>query len=309
MNCKFYAARGQEAAVMESKKYLPEYLNYLRVERGLSDNTLVAYARDLGKLFDWGNQQEKSVLHLTRQDLVAIFALVQSEGKSDATLARFISALKGYYKFLFRERIIELDPTVYLESRKSWQSLPKFLTLSEIDELLKQPDINTDKGLRDKAILEVLYATGLRVSELLGLKLLDIAWEMGVLTCFGKGSKQRKVPLGRTALEALLQYMPARQRFLNGVNSHRLFVEPGGRAISRQKLWQVIKEYGRAAGIDYISPHVLRHSFATVLLEHGADLRSVQLLLGHADIGTTQIYTHLTDEKVRDSYRKFHPRS
>jgi integrase/recombinase XerD len=269
----------------------------------------VAYARDLGKLFDWGNQQEKSALHFTRQDLVTIFALVKSEGGSDATLARFISAIKGYYKFLFREGLIEIDPTIYLESRKSWQSLPKFLTLTEIDQLLRQPDISTDKGLRDKAILEVLYATGLRVSELLGLKLLDIDWEMGVLTCFGKGSKQRKVPLGRTALEALLQYMPARQRFLNGVNSHRLFVEPGGRAISRQKLWQVIKEYGRAAGIDYISPHVLRHSFATVLLEHGADLRSVQLLLGHADIGTTQIYTHVTDEKVRDSYRKFHPRS
>ncbi len=295
---------------MQSKNnYLHEYLNYLRVERGLAENTLVAYHRDLEKLFSWVLKNSRDTFTLERKDLVEVFFILKSGGGSDATLARFVSVVKGYYRFLLRERLIPLDPTVYLESRKSWQSLPKFLSLEETDKLLQQPDLTTDKGLRDRAILEVLYASGLRVSELLGLKLIDIGWEVGVLTCFGKGSKQRKVPLGRSAVDHLVRYMPARLRLLKGINSHRLFIETGGHALSRQKIWQLIKVYGQRADIDYITPHVLRHSFATVLLEHGADLRSVQLLLGHADIGTTQIYTHLTDEKIRDSYQKFHPRS
>ncbi len=295
---------------MPSKNYyLQEYLNYLRVERGLAENTLLAYHRDLEKLLTWGAKGSRDLLALERKDLVEVFAELKQSRSSDATLARFISVLKGYYRFLLRERLILSDPTIYLEARKSWQSLPKFLSLEEVDQLLQQPDLSTDKGLRDRAIIEVLYAAGLRVSELLSLKVADIGWEAGVLTCFGKGSKQRKVPLGRSALEHLVKYLPARQRLLKGVNSHRLFVEAGGHALTRQKIWQIIKGYGQQAGIDYITPHVLRHSFATVLLEHGADLRSVQLLLGHADIGTTQIYTHITDEKVRDSYQKFHPRS
>lgn len=295
---------------MQAKNnYLPEYLNYLRVERGLAENTLLAYQRDLKKLFAWVLKSSREALTLERKDLVEVFADLKQGGGSDATLSRFISVIKGYYRFLLRERLILIDPTVYLEARKSWQSLPKFLSLEEIDQLLQQPDLLTDKGLRDRAILEVLYASGLRVSELLGLKMSDIGWDAGVLTCFGKGSKQRKVPLGRSAMDHLVKYMPARLRLLKGINSHRLFVEAGGHALSRQKIWQIMKDYGQRAGIDYITPHVLRHSFATVLLEHGADLRSVQILLGHADIGTTQIYTHLTDEKVRDSYQKFHPRS
>ena len=289
--------------------YSHEYLNYLRVERGLAENTLLAYQRDLEKLFTWGLKSSRDVLTLERSDLVEVFADLKQGGGSDATVSRFISVLKGYYQFLLREKLIQVDPTVYLEARKSWQSLPKFLSLQEIDQLLEQPDLQTDKGVRDRAILEVLYASGLRVSELLGLKLTDIGWEAGVLTCFGKGSKQRKVPLGRSAMNYLVQYLPARLSLLKGTTSHRLFIEAGGHALSRQKIWQIIKSYGQRAGIDYITPHVLRHSFATVLLEHGADLRSVQILLGHADIGTTQIYTHITDEKVRHSYQKFHPRS
>lgn len=295
---------------MQSKKYyLHEYLNYLRVERGLAENTLLAYHRDLEKLFTWSLKASLDVFTLERKDLVEVFVFLKQGGGSDATLSRFISVIKGYYRFLLRERLIIADPTVYLEARKSWQSLPRFLSLEEIDRLLQQPDISIDKGLRDRAILEVLYASGLRVSELLSLKIIDIGWEVGMLTCFGKGSKQRKVPLGRSAMDHLVKYMPARQRLLKGVTSHRLFVEAAGHALSRQKIWQIIKDYGQKAGIDYITPHVLRHSFATVLLEHGADLRSVQILLGHTDIGTTQIYTHITDEKVRDSYQKFHPRS
>ncbi len=292
-----------------NNQHLHEYLNFLRVERGLAENTLLAYRRDLEKLFAWGLKNTRDIQLIERLDLVDVFAELKEAGGSDASISRFTSVIKGYYRFLLRERLIKTNPTVYLEARKSWQSLPKFLSLEEVDQLFLQPDLTTDKGLRDRTMLEVLYASGLRVSELLGLKLADIGWEPGVLTCFGKGSKQRKVPLGRSALDHLLKYLPARLRLLKGVNSHRLFIEAGGQALSRQKIWQLIKGYGQRAGIDYITPHVLRHSFATVLLEHGADLRSVQILLGHADIGTTQIYTHLTDEKVRDSYQKFHPRS
>jgi len=294
---------------MESKNnHIDEYLSYLRVERGVSGNTLLAYHRDLAKLRKWSLENSKDILSLERKELVDIFVSRKHLGDSEATLARFISVIRGYYKYLLREKLIVSDPSVYLETRKSWQSLPKFLSLQEINELLVQPDINTDKGLRDKAILEVLFATGLRVSELIGLKLVDIEWDVGVLTCFGKGSRQRKVPLGKSAIENMKRYLPARLRILGGTSSQRLFVEKGGYTLTRQKVWLLIKEYGRNAGIDYITPHMLRHSFATVLLEHGADLRSVQLLLGHADIGTTQIYTHITDEKVRATYNTFHPR-
>ena len=289
--------------------YQDAYINYLRVERGLAENTLFAYQRDLQKLFTWVQENAREATSLERKDLIELFMQLKESGSSDATLSRFVSVLKGYYRFLQQEKLIVANPTVYLETRKTWQSLPKFLTLDEIDKLLQQPDMSTDKGLRDRAILEVLYAAGLRVSELLGLKLNDIGWDSGFLICFGKGSKQRKVPIGRSALEFMTRYLPARLRLLNGINSQRLFIEAGGHTLTRQKVWQIIKDYGRRASIDYITPHVLRHSFATVLLEHGADLRSVQLLLGHADIGTTQIYTHITDEKVRDSYLKFHPRS
>ena len=289
--------------------YFAEYLGYLRVEKGLSENTILAYQRDLQKLQQHMTQIAKPILLIDRQGIVEIMRYLQEQGAQGATIARFISVIKGYFRFLQREGVVKQDPTTYLEVRKSWQSLPKFLSQQEVNDLLEQPDISTDDGLRDRAMLEVFYATGLRVSELLGLKLADVDWENGLIVCFGKGSKQRKVPVGRSAMEYLLRYLPARQRILRGVMSHRLFVDTSGHALSRQKIWLLVKDYGRRAGISYITPHLLRHSFATVLLEHGADLRSVQLLLGHEDIGTTQIYTHVTDEKVRNSYRKFHPRS
>ena len=279
------------------------------MEKGLSDNTILAYQRDLAKFQKLTSQQAILLAQLDRKSLVQLIASMKESGDSDSTIARFISVLKGYFRYLQAEKLLAIDPTTYLEVRKSWQSLPKFLTLQEVNKLLAQPDLLTDKGLRDRAILEVLYAAGLRVSELLSVKLSDINWEAGTLICFGKGSKQRKVPLGSSALEYMTRYLPARQRLLRGYSSQRLFIEASGHALSRQKIWSVIKEYGRGAGIDYITPHILRHSFATILLEHGADLRSVQLLLGHADIGTTQIYTHITDKRVLESYQKFHPRS
>jgi integrase/recombinase XerD len=295
---------------MEAEKnYFADYLTYLRVERGLAENTIAAYQRDLLKLQQQALGQEKTLPTLERKDLVEIMRQSKEAGNSEATIARFISVAKGYYRFLLSEGLAKADPTTYLETYKSWQSLPKFLSLEEVDALLAQPDLTTDKGLRDRAILEVMYASGVRVTELITLKLADIDWEAGRMTCFGKGNKQRKVPLGRSSLEYLKRYMPARQRWLRGYNAHRLFIEPGGHALTRQKIWLLIKEYGKSAGIDYVTPHLLRHSFATVLMEHGADLRSVQLLLGHADIGTTEIYTHVTDAKMWESYRKFHPRS
>lgn len=294
---------------METGDYhIQEYLSYLRVERGLAENSLLAYGRDLAKYCRECETGGWTPLTAGRHEIVEVLGALKVKGEMEATIARLISVLKGYYKFLFHEKILKTDPTAYLEGRKSWQSLPKFLTVAEVDRLLSQPDVSSDEGARDRAILEVLYASGLRVSELIGLKLEDISWDGGTVTCFGKGSKQRKVPLGRSALEYLTRYMPARQRMLGGRLSQRLFVDRGGSALTRQKVWLRVKEYGRLAGIDYITPHLLRHSFATVLLQHGADLRSVQILLGHSDIGTTQIYTHVTDDKVRETYKKFHPR-
>lgn len=292
-----------------STRYLNEYFNYLRVERGLAGNSLLAYQRDLHKLTSFADDIGKELLTLDRADLVDCLAEMKDREESEATIARFISAAKGFYKYLLREGLSRHDPTAHLETRKSWQTLPKFLTPEEIDRLLEQPDLSTDTGLRDRAMLETLYATGLRVSELLGLKLADIDWEAGTLKCFGKGSKQRVVPLGRSALDFLKRYLPRRQKLLGEASSPYLFVEPGGRPLTRQKVWLLIREYGKAARIDYVTPHMLRHSFATVLLKNGADLRSVQLLLGHSDIGTTQIYTHVTDEHLKETYKKFHPRS
>lgn len=292
-----------------STRYLNEYFNYLRVERGLAENSLLSYQRDLQKLSQYAAEIGKELLTLDRADLVDFMAEMKDRHDSDATIARFVSATKGFYKYLLRENLSKHDPTSYLEARKSWQTLPKFLTPEEIERLLQQPDLSTDTGSRDRAMLETLYASGLRVSELLNLKLADIDWETGTLKCFGKGSKQRMVPLGRSAMDFLKMYMPHRQKLLGEASSHYLFVEPGGRPLTRQKIWMLIRDYGKTARIDYITPHMLRHSFATVLLQNGADLRSVQLLLGHSDIGTTQIYTHVTDDHLKETYKKFHPRS
>ncbi len=294
---------------MNDARLIQEFLNYCRVERGLSANTLEAYDRDLKRLVDYAAEQEKEIVTLDRADLVELFAEMKDEELSERSISRFLSAVRGLYKFLLREHLIQRDPTEHLESRRSWQSLPVFLTTEQVDRLLEQPDVSQETGLRDRALLEVMYATGLRVSEVINLKLPDIEWESGYLTCYGKGSKQRRVPLGRSALKFLTRYMPVRQRLLGDVSSHYLFVEKGGRPLTRQKVWKLVKEYGREAGISYVTPHTLRHSFATVLLEHGADLRSVQLMLGHSDISTTQIYTHLTDERLRQAYKKYHPRA
>ncbi len=286
------------------------FLTYLRVEKGLSSNTLEAYRNDLTKLNIFVRNKEKDLLSVERSDLVQLLVYLKGEMKmSDATLARTFSVVRSFYKFLLAEGFLNRDPASLIEPRKCWQTLPHFLTAEEVEKLLAQPDIDSDVGLRDKAMLEVLYASGLRVSELINLKLSDVDWSKGIISCVGKGSKCRKVPIGRTAINYLKLYCVARQRLLRGSSSNYLFIEAGSAHISRQKFWKLIKGYGRQAQIEYITPHILRHSFATILLGNGADLRSVQIMLGHSNIGTTQIYTHLTNEGLKHAYQRFHPRS
>jgi integrase/recombinase XerD len=293
----------------DSEQAVSEFIRYLRVERGLSINTVEAYERDLAQLVALTREFEKEVLTLDRADLVEALARLRKAGRSDASISRFISALRGFFKFAAGEGFTKKDPTAYLDSRKSWQTLPRFLNQVEMESLLAQPDLGSDIGTRDRAMLELLYASGLRVSELISLRMADLDWEKGSLSCFGKGSKERCVPLGRSALDYLKMYMPCRLRLLRDRHTDLVFVERGGRRVSRQKFWRLTREYGERAGIGHVTPHTLRHSFATVLLEHGADLRSVQLMLGHADVSTTQIYTHVTSDSIRQSYRKYHPRS
>jgi len=295
---------------MTDQQLIDEFIISLKVEKGLSGNTIEAYRRDLAKLCQFAPGKSRGLRTIERNDIVTMIAALREEvGNSDATIARFTSAVRSFYRYLLREKLMLRDPTAFLESRKVWQTLPHFLTPAEVERLLAQPDLSSDEGIRNRAMLEVLYATGLRVSELLNLRLRDLDLESGLLNCLGKGSKQRRVPLGRSAVSSLYQYLPIRSRYTEGRTTDYLFVEKSGRTLTRQRFWRLIKEYGASAGIAYITPHILRHSFATALLTNGADLRSVQMLLGHSDIGTTQIYTHVTDEHLRNAYQKFHPRS
>jgi integrase/recombinase XerD len=294
---------------MDDRKLIEEFITSLRVEKGVSENTVESYRRDLKKLLESAKKMGKRLLTLERNDLLTIVASMKSEEIADATVSRFISTVRGFFKFVVSEKFSKHDPTAYLESRKSWQTLPRFLSQQEMDSVLAQPDLKTDIGIRDRAMLEVLYASGLRVSELVGLKVADVDCEVGFLTCLGKGSKQRRVPLGRSAIHYLKLYLSSRYRLLGERQSEMLFVEKGGRGLTRQKLWRMVKRYGEQAGLEEITPHMLRHSFATALLSNGADLRSVQMMLGHSDISTTQIYTHVTDKHLKTAYRKFHPRS
>jgi integrase/recombinase XerD len=219
-------------------------------------------------------------------------------------------AVRGLYRFLLQDGHLKLDPSSNLEAPKSWQSLPRFLAADEVESLLNAPLTSTDLGLRDKAMLEVLYAAGLRVSELVGLSASNLDLDLGFLTVIGKGGKERAVPLGLSAVEWTKKYIAIRQRLLaQAAPTTALFITDAGRPLSRQAFWRMVVSYGEKAGIGHITPHLLRHSFATHLLENGADLRSVQMMLGHSDISTTQIYTHITNERLREIYQKFHPRA
>jgi integrase/recombinase XerD len=294
---------------MDDRSLIEKFIVSLRVEKGLAENSILAYRSDLKLLLELLQKAGKRLLTIGRDDLLGIVAQLQDDGKSDSSISRFISSVRGLYKFLLADGILKYDPTVFAESRKSWQTLPRFLTQEEVEKLLEQPDLNDLTGVRDRAMLEVLYATGLRVSELVNLRMNEISLDEGLVNCLGKGSKQRKVPLGRSAVSWLQNYLGTRGRLLKNRNSDMLFLERSGRSITRQKFWRIIRDYGVAAKIGKVTPHMLRHSFATALLANGADLRSVQMMLGHSDISTTQIYTHVTAEHLKEVYKQFHPRS
>ncbi|UCC40446.1 MAG: site-specific tyrosine recombinase XerD [Candidatus Aminicenantes bacterium] len=289
---------------------LKVFLEFLSVEKGLSSNTVLSYSRDIQKLFRFF-QKDKVQWNKAREDDLTRFIHHQSRaGLSARSLARLISSLKSFYKFLILDGILKKNPAVNLSSPKTWLALPQFLTLTEVELLLNQPDEKDARGLRDKAMLELLYATGLRVSELVALKPKDLNLEDGFLLCRGKGSKERIVPLGASAIKALRKYLDEARPKLMKQPAEGLFLTRRGKVFTRQGFWKLLKSHARKAGLEMkISPHTLRHSFATHLLERGADLRSVQLMLGHSQITTTQIYTHVSRERLRRVYEKFHPRA
>jgi len=285
-----------------------EFLTFCRIEKGLAANSLDAYRRDLNRY----SQALPSHLGPDHRDAVLEYlnSLYRS-GLSSRSIARHLATLRNFYSFLVRERRIESDPTEHVRTPKQWQNIPKFLNLKQIENLIQSPDLSRPTGVRDRAMLELLYATGLRVSELCRLGTSDLNLEMGVLRTTGKGNKQRVVPVGRAAVAAVRHYMEtARGMILKARGSRYLFVTARGGAMTRQAFWKLLAAHGRRAGIfRNLTPHVVRHSFATHLLEGGADLRSVQVMLGHADISTTQIYTHVMRSRLRRTLDEHHPRA
>ncbi len=287
---------------------LKEYLQYLTVEKGLAENSVRSYERDLRKYA--GFLGKRGPTESEKNDVLGFLGHLSEGGMSMPTLARHLAAVRGFHKYLVMEQHASSDPTEHIETPRGWTRLPKTLNFEEVESLLGQPDASTPRGARDKAMLELLYATGLRVSELVGIRVQDIEFEHGHVRVFGKGAKERLVPLGETAIAAVKTYLEgARRSLLQGKDSEALFISAKRRQITRQMFWSRIKTYARKAGITKaISPHTLRHSFATHLLDNGADLRAVQAMLGHSDISTTQIYTHVSRERLKKIHEKYHPR-
>jgi integrase/recombinase XerD len=291
---------------------VPSYLRHLEVERRMASNTLEAYERDLTRLTAFAAARGITVERVTRADLEALVREVMTGGLSPTSTARMVAAVRGFYRYLRIVGAVETNPADDLEAPRIFSALPKCLGLEEVDALLAAPDVQTTLGLRDRTLIEVLYATGLRVSELVGLRITDVRLEAGYLQCLGKGSKERVVPLGDEAMAWVKTYLrDARPALARRRDSPWLFVNArGGARLSRIGFWKVLKAHGRRAGIRaQLSPHVLRHSFATHLLERGADLRAIQAMLGHADLSTTQIYTHVLEARLRHVYDRFHPRA
>jgi len=292
------------------------FLSYLRVERGLAQNTILAYGRDLKRFAEFLRKRHKLRMEdVNREDVVDFLSSLYKERLDSRSVARYLVSLRGLYKFAMMEGMVTADPTENLESPKIRSSLPTYLRVDEIDRLLEAPNLATPIGLRDRAMLEVLYSTGLRVSELLNLRISDIDMRVGCVRCIGKGDKERLVPIGRKAIEAVEQYLAqSRPKFARPSSppphNQVLFLTKIGRRLSRVGIWKILHDYGMRLGLrGRLTPHKLRHSFATHLLERGADLRSVQLMLGHADISTTQIYTHVVEERLKQIYKAHHPRA
>jgi integrase/recombinase XerD len=286
------------------------YLNHLRVERRVAEHTLTSYAHDLVLLDRFAVERDRDVTSLDRRDLEEFVRRLMASGRSPRSVARVVACVRGFYRFLVLDRRVARNPAEDLRAPRSWPALPKLLTLEEVDRLIGQADVTTPLGLRDRALIELLYATGLRVSELVGLRAADINFNAGYLVCSGKGSKQRLVPIGDEAAAWVRRYQKeARPQLVKKASAPRLFVNARGGPLSRVGFWKNLKRYGRQAGLRAdLSPHVLRHSFATHLLDRGADLRAIQMMLGHSDLSTTQIYTHVLEARLRSVYDRFHPR-
>ena len=289
------------------RDFIKEFLSYIQVEKGLARHTLESYRRDLDRLHTWANGIRKELTELTRADLRKWIASLSREGLAPASIARAVSATRGFFKFLMLDGHIKSHPAEDLDTPQRFNYLPKFLTEDEINRLLAAPNISTEEGIRDRAVLEIMYATGLRVSELVGLRHADVDLLAGLIVCHGKGNKERRVPLGKSAIHWLQQYAAVKAGY-GKQTSPNVFLHRG-RPFTRQLAWSMIKRHAEKARIRNVSPHTLRHSFATHLLQHGADSRSVQALLGHSDISTTQIYTHITDLHLRSAYDRHHPRA
>lgn len=293
------------------QELIEAFLNYLSVERGLAKNTIVSYREDLTIYAKYINEKaKKEIIKASRHEITNFMLSQKDSGLSSTTIARRLAAIKMFYRFLVRERMTQEDPTSLIDSPKLWKTIPETLSINEIESMLAVPNIRKKQGIRDLAILETFYATGMRVSEIVNLQLNDINAEVGFVRCIGKGSKERIIPLGKKAIESLNRYIQkSRQSFLKKKSSEALFVSKIGKKISRQSLWKLVKFYAEEAGIKkIIKPHILRHSFATHLLEHGADLRSVQEMLGHSNISTTQIYTHVNKDRLKSIHKMYHPR-
>jgi len=293
------------------EQLLDQFLHYLIVEKGLSPNTIEAYRHGLARFFDHLKRRNlQHVQEVGKFDVQGFLLALRKKNLNTRSIVRNLVAIRSFFRFLIQEGILEINPVENLESPKVAKTLPEILSLKEIEQILEQPKIQTPLGVRDRAMLEMLYATGMRVSELTHLPTHQVSLEGGYVLLYGKGSKERIVPLGSEAMKWVALYLKAaRGSLLKGKDSPFLFINRSGKGMSRQRFWKNLKDYGQRAGLHKrITPHLLRHSFASHLLERGADLRSVQMMLGHVDISTTQIYTHVTGEKLKKVHKRYHPR-
>ncbi|MDD5465905.1 MAG: site-specific tyrosine recombinase XerD [Candidatus Omnitrophica bacterium] len=293
------------------KELIDSFLDYLSVERALAKNTIAAYRQDLNMYLDFMIKRKIEALsRINKNDIVEFMLFEKDNGISPTSISRRLAAIRMFHRFLSRERVIKSDPTVLIDSPKLWKKVPDTLSLNEVEALIGQPQARDRQGARDKAILETLYATGMRVSESTDLKTNNVNLDIGFLRCIGKGNKERIIPLGKKAIQSIKRYLEfSRPYFLKKKTSECLFISRSGARLSRQSVWKLIKRYAKEAKIKKpIKVHTLRHSFATHLLERGADLRSVQEMLGHSNISTTQIYTHIDKERLKTVHKQFHPR-
>lgn len=295
----------------EDAKFINAYINSILIEKGLAKNTAEAYSRDLNLFAAYLKELKKNTNNATEESLFNYLAYLKKRGLTVSSMTRSLIAIRGFYKFLIREDILKISPAAHIDIPKGDKKLPDFLSLNDVESLLNAPDRTTPLGIRDKTMIEVLYATGLRVSELTGITTNNIDLQRGTVTVIGKGNKERIVPLGESSLNWLNTYITQSRGIILGLKDSKfLFVTGRGSNMTRQNYWFILKKYALMAGIDRerIKPHILRHSFATHLLERGADLRSLQEMLGHSDISTTQIYTHVTSERLKKTHKEYHPR-